>query len=334
MKVPILALGFVVSLTGGIAAHADEAKQIDQDILNKRLGGETKAEEVLPEAGFKKRDEQKPDLAYGAFQRGEYLTAFQLALPLAEKGDAAAQTLIAELYDKGLGIGRDTRQAATWYKIAAESGNREAQFSYALKLLQGRDLPQDKPKGEAMMKKAAEAGHPVAMFNHANQIVANRPTSAGYRQALPFYEKAAENRLADAYYALAVIYREGRTNGIQDPVKARQWLERAAKAGVDTAQIELGIALINGTDGPKDEKLAFSILKGLALRGNVIAQNRVAHMYANGIGVKASQVDAGKWHILASRAGRADLDLDQFIRGLDPKTRQKALRLANEWRGS
>ena len=39
---------------------------------------------------FAKRDD-----AYGAFQRGYYLTALALALPRAEKADPAAQTLIA-----------------------------------------------------------------------------------------------------------------------------------------------------------------------------------------------------------------------------------------------
>ena len=39
-----------------------------------------------------------PDEAFGAFQRGYYLTALSLALPRAEKGDGAAQTLIGEIY--------------------------------------------------------------------------------------------------------------------------------------------------------------------------------------------------------------------------------------------
>ncbi len=300
----------------------DKSTSINEEQLQKRLTGDYS------------KEEKTPDLAYGAFQRGEYLTAFQLALPRAEKGDAAAQTLIAELYEKGLGIAKDTKQSTIWYEIAAKSGNREAQFSYALKLLQGKDLPRNKVAGEAMMKQSAEAGHPIAMFNYANQIVANRQTSAGYRLALPYYEKAAENRLGDAYYALAVIYREGRTTGIQDPVESRKWLEKAARAGVDTAQVEWGIALINGTDGPKDEKLAFAILSNAAATGNVIAQNRLAHMYLQGIGTELSKLDAAKWHILARRAGRFDLTLDQFMASLDDETRKKAVALANRWPGT
>lgn len=68
------------------------------------------------------------DLAYGAFQRGYYLSAFKLALPRAESGEPAAQTLLAELYDRGLGVARDQKKAAIWYRFAAKTGNREAQL--------------------------------------------------------------------------------------------------------------------------------------------------------------------------------------------------------------
>jgi len=316
-------------MAGGFAQATEQGSDdginhpLNEQVLQKRLSGEVDGDKkpILP------------DLAYAAFQRGQYLTAFELALPRARNGDAAAQTLIAELYEKGLGIRRDKKEAAEWYGIAARSGNREAQFAYALKLLEGKHVPKDTQAGRAMMEGAANAGHPLAMFNHANQIVAERPTSAGYRKALPYYEKAAEKRVADAYYALAVIYREGRANGIEDPEKAQVWLEKAANAGIDTAQVELGIALINGSYGTKDEKLAFNILMTAANEGNVIAQNRIAHMFLQGIGTEPSGMEAAKWHIIARRAGRFDLVLDQFLEGLDNETRSKAISLANRWPG-
>lgn len=55
------------------------------------------------------------DLAFGAFQRGYFLTALEFALPRAEKGDVAAQTLIAEIYAKGLGVAQNDERAAGWY---------------------------------------------------------------------------------------------------------------------------------------------------------------------------------------------------------------------------
>jgi len=54
------------------------------------------------------------DAAYGAFQRGYYLTALEFALPRAEQGDRAAQTLIGQIYADGLGVAEDKQKAATW----------------------------------------------------------------------------------------------------------------------------------------------------------------------------------------------------------------------------
>lgn len=331
MKASFLAISMSVAIScclqSGVHAAEKADDAINQDVIQKRLSGAvgTAIKPIKP---------VRPDLPYGAFQRGEYLTAFNLALPLAKAGDAAAQTLIAELYDKGLGIPKEPKEAANWYRIAAETGNREAQFAYGLKLLEGKEVEKDPEKGAQMMEKAALAGHAFAMFNFANQIVATRPTSAGYRKALPFYQKAAQNNISDAYYALSIIYKEGRTNGIEDPDKAREWLVKAANAGVDTAQVELAIELVNGDGGSKDEARAFSLFGQAAVSGNVIAQNRIAHLYRLGIGTKPSQLEAAKWHILAKRAGRFDLVLDNFVAGLEDETRKKAIALANRWPGA
>ena len=291
---------------------------------------EPEAQSRIEEA-FDDKTEVAPDPAYGAYQRGMYLTAFELALPRAEAGDAAAQTLIAELYDLGQGVARDSEKAAQWYKVAALSGNREAKFAYGLRLLQGRDFEQDVKEGIRLMAEAADAGHPLAMFNYATHLISQRPTTAGYRKALPYLERAADHRLADAYYLLAGIYREGLATGIGNPEKARTFLERAAQAGVNEAQVELGIAYATGTDGPKDLAKANSWYLAAARNGNVIAQNRLAHQLFAGLGVQKNITEAAMWHILASRAGRADPVLDEYMRTMDEKSRSKALSMANKW---
>ncbi|WP_204326459.1 hypothetical protein, partial [Stenotrophomonas maltophilia] len=47
---------------------------------------------------------KKPDPAYGAYQRGLYKTAYNLAIERANQGDAAAETLVAEILSRGLGM--------------------------------------------------------------------------------------------------------------------------------------------------------------------------------------------------------------------------------------
>lgn len=310
-----------------------EAEQADQAVSDPVATGEANPNARIGNA-FEQVGEptnSEADYAFGAYQRGRYLTAFQLALPRAEAGDAAAQTLIAELYDLGRGVAKDTKKAAEWYEIAAQSGNREAQFSFAMKLLEGRDVKSDRRRAIDLMREAADAGHPLAMFNYANHLIDQRPTSLGYRRALPYLERAAEFRLGDAYYLLGKIYTDGLATGIGDPAKGKQWTERAARSGVDTAQIEYAMGLMNGLYGEKNPELAYRWFSRAAQSGNVIAQNRIAHMLFTGVGTEQAPIDAAKWHILAKRAGRADPLLDQYFSQLDDDERQKALAGANRW---
>ena len=329
----VLTLSIAISLLAFFGSKADVraddrpvSKNVNSDLStdpDKRIGDAfADADEI---------DAHNPDLAYGAYQKGMYLTAFNLALPRAESGDAAAQTLIAELYDLGRGIARNTKKAAEWYEIAAQSGNREAQFAFAMKLLEGKDVAPDKKRAIALMKQAADTGHPIAMFNYASHLIDQRPTSYGYRKALPYLERAAEYRLSDAYYMMAKIYTDGLANGIGDPARGKEWMQRAALSGIDTAQVELGLGLLNGLYGEPDEKQAYRWFARAAQTGNVIAQNRLAHMLFAGIGTEKQPVEAAKWHILAKRAGRADPLLETYFRQLDEDGRRQALARANRW---
>ena len=85
------------------------------------------------------KSDPNADLAFGAFQRGYYLTAFNEATKrVDEKSDPKAMTLLAELYANGLGIKHDDAKAAEWYRLAAERGDREAMFALAMFRISGR----------------------------------------------------------------------------------------------------------------------------------------------------------------------------------------------------
>ena len=269
--------------------------------------------------------------AFGAFQRGYYLTAMELALPRAQLGDPAAQTLLAELFAAGLGVARDMDDAAFWYKQAAESGDASAQFKYGLMLLEGKYVEADQEKAEELMKKAADAGNAFAQFNHAQFLVSQKPGSSGLFEALPYFENAAEQGVADAQYALAQIYRN--TDGVSDEkrARAREFMEKAARAGYDTAQLDYAIWLIDGVGGPKDYEAGFRWMEVAATRGNVVAQNRMAVLHINAIGTSGDPVEAGKWYILSRRAGYDDRTLDDFYQGLTEDEQKQAIEAANKF---
>ena len=88
--------------------------------------------------------EPAADLAFGAFQRGEYLTAYTEATRRIEATkDPKAMTLVAELLANGLGVKRDEARAVHWYKLAAEAGDRAAIYALGIHYLEGRGAPQN-----------------------------------------------------------------------------------------------------------------------------------------------------------------------------------------------
>lgn len=274
-------------------------------------------------------DGRPADLAYGAYQRGFYLTALELALPRAESGDPAAQTLIAELYWHGRGVAQNPKKAAEWYRFAAEGGSREAQFSYASILMEGEYVEADRKLGEQFMRKAAAAGHPRAQFNVAQLITSRRPTWAGFKRALPFYKSAAEAGIADAQYAMANIHAEAKGVPYSDDEQARDWLRKSALGGLDSAQVEYGVWLANGRGGKADKTKARFWFIRAAMQGNILAQNRLARIYAFADPKNPDLVRAGAWHIISRRAGLNDTDLDRLFQSLPDIDKKRAIEAAN-----
>lgn len=274
------------------------------------------------------------DEAYGAYQRGLYVTALAKALPRAEAGDAVAQTLVAEMMMRGQGIAHDAKGAAFWYGQAAERGDPAAMFQYALILMQGRFVARDKAKADEYMRRAAEAGNASAQFNWAQILVADNPGAKGLKLALPFYEKSAEQGISDAQYAVAQLYLAIHDLPSDKKAKAREWLERAAKAGFDTAQLDMGLWYVNGIGGERDYDKGFEWMRIAALRGNVVAQNKLAHLYINALGTRPNPVEAAKWYVLSRRAGLPDPALEDFYLGIEEDQQRQAIEAANHFRRS
>jgi TPR repeat protein len=272
------------------------------------------------------------DPAYGAYQRGLYLTALNLARPRAEAGDGAAQTLMAEILSRGLGVPRNETEAAMWYQRAAEQGVPEAQFQYALLLMDGRFVKKDEKEAYALLQAAAEAGNQLAQFNFAQLLVRREPGDSGMAKAVVYYERAAGAGVADAQYAMAQVYANGVGGRPRDEAEARKWLEKAARQNFDTAQLDLATWLVEGRGGPRDYKAGFEWMSRAARGGNVAAQNRLAKLYMAGLGTDPDSILAAAWYFTARRAGLKDPEMEDFLDGLTDEEQKEALVRANRLR--
>ncbi|HXQ03160.1 MAG TPA: tetratricopeptide repeat protein, partial [Bradyrhizobium sp.] len=110
-------------------------------------------------------DDPRVDLVFGAYQRGQYKTAFDLASKRAQDtGDPKAMTMLGELYANALGVKRDYAKAADWYKRAADGGDREGMFALAMLRLAGRGGPVNREEAVKLLASSAKLGNPKAAY--------------------------------------------------------------------------------------------------------------------------------------------------------------------------
>jgi TPR repeat protein len=126
-----------------------------------------------------------------ASQKGDYATALKIYRPLAEQGNASAQTALGVIYEHGQGVPQDFRQALLWYIEAAYQGDPDAQSNLGAMYANGWGVPQD------------------------------------YAQAVVWYRQAGERWNAGAQRNLGLMYEHGQ--GVpQDYVSAHMWLSLEA----------------------------------------------------------------------------------------------------------
>jgi uncharacterized protein len=275
----------------------------------------------LPLLSLRPADAAEPDLAFGAFQTGRYLTAFGIATNRVElRKDPKSMTLLGELYAGGLGVPQNDAKAVEWYKLAADRGDREAMFALAMFRLQGRGGPRDRDAGAKWLAAAAKLGHPLAAYDLALLYMEGQLFPQDFTRAAELLRTAAQAGLPEAQYALGTLYKQGR--GVaKDMKEAARLLGLAAIADNSDAQVEYGIALFNGDGVPKNEQAAAVIFRQAALHGNPVAQDRLARILAEGRGAPKNPVEATKWHLISKARGETNLTLDDFVNKLDPATR-------------
>jgi TPR repeat protein len=61
-----------------------------------------------------------------AYNRGDYAPAVKLFRPLAQSGNAKAQSVMGVMYRKGQGVARSSARAFMWFSMAAARGDAKA----------------------------------------------------------------------------------------------------------------------------------------------------------------------------------------------------------------
>ena len=268
------------------------------------------------------------DLAYAAYQTGHYRRALTEALKRieADSSDAAAMTLLGEIYRQGLGVPLDQKIATEWYERAAARGDINATFALAIALLDDASGRRDPARAGILLRQAAAAGNAAANYNLALALLATGQAGDD-ALAVKSLGIAAEGGIGDAMHALGILAKQARGMPKSDVVAA-QWMAKAVQTGHLPAEIEYAIMLFNGTGVARDESAAAKLLLRAAGKGNPIAQNRIARLYQIGRGIPPDSIEAAAWHLAARARGLDDPALDQLFDRLTPEQQSRAARLA------
>ena len=149
----------------------------------------------------------------------------------ARQGDAGAQFILGLMYFKGKGVPEDHREAAKWFRKAAEQGDAGAQFNLGVMYFKGEGVPEDHREAVKWLRKAAEQGYARAQFNLG---VRGEGVLKDYREAVKWYRMAADQGHAGSQFRLGVMYFFG--GGVpKDYVKAYAWMNLAAAQGDENA---------------------------------------------------------------------------------------------------
>lgn len=214
-----------------------------------------------------------------AYERGEYRTAREKLMPLAEIGVAMAQNTIGKMYLQGQEVQKDYGKALLLFRKAAKQKLPSAQNNLAVMYAGGYGVPQD------------------------------------FKQAIEWFEKAASQGYTIAANNLADIYEQG-TFVNKNPIEAEKWRYRAQGMAPARNNEPLNVKFAGDEDYEKAQahyyefefKDAAPLFLAAAKKGHPEAQLKLASMYQRGQGVEKNKQQAKYWEKKAAAAGYSDND--------------------------
>ena len=96
-----------------------------------------------------------------AYQKGDYATALKIYRPLAEQGNASAQTAIGVIYEHGQGVPQDFDRPCSGDIEAAYQGDPDAQSNLGAIYANGWGVPQDYAQAACGTARPVSGGTPV-----------------------------------------------------------------------------------------------------------------------------------------------------------------------------
>ena len=230
-----------------------------------------------------------------ASHKGDYLTAFREFRSLAENGHANAQIQLGRMYEMGLGVKQDYKEASKWYQRAAIQGDKTA----------GEKLLEMRKKGLTTTFQPAvpdswqgNTTEPQSQYDIGIMYFKGIGIERDYAIAYRWFHMAANQGHARAQNDMAFLLSKGL--GVQqNKPEAYIWFLRAAEQGFADAQYNLGVMLSHGTEKgmPQHFMLAYMWFEIAAQNGILEARNNQVRLapQMQAPQLEEAKIQARKW---------------------------------------
>lgn len=124
------------------------------------------ADKVSPDAAKAiAKENANFEAGIAAYETNNLPLAYKEFLAAAKGGHADSQFNVALMYEKGIGVGKDEKEAVVWYGKSAAQGNAAAQFNLGVLYENGRGTKIDFAKANEWYRKASVQGDALAIGN-------------------------------------------------------------------------------------------------------------------------------------------------------------------------
>ncbi|MDL2274864.1 Sel1-like repeat-containing protein kinase family protein [Desulfosarcina sp. OttesenSCG-928-G10] len=227
-------------------------------------------------------------------------------LAAASEDHPDVQMMLGQVYRLGLaGEKQNFSEALKWYQRAAEQNNAAAQTNLGVMYQKGQGVRQNDAEAAKWYQRAADQGSAVAQTHLGHLYQQGGGVEQSDAEAMKWFEKAAEQGYAPAQGSLGWMYQQGKGT-TQNDAEAVRWFRLAADQGNADAQYNLGLACQNGSGVGQNLSEAARLYQLAASQGHAGAQNNLGRMYSMGEGVHRNDAEAVKWLQKSVDQGNAD----------------------------
>ncbi len=246
--------------------------------------------------------EQVFQRALAARLRGDFGTLLKDMSALAQKGYPRAQLQMGMIYERGLGVPQDYKQAQEWYLKALSNGVVDAPAKIGWLYEHGFGVEKDFGKAAEYYQRAI-ADESALGYTHMGYLYeTGKGVERNRERAAEYYRIGMEKGNYLAMARLGFLYQKGL--GVrQDEQKAVDLYKQAVEHGQPYAMARLGQMYNLGHVVPVDHAKAMALIRE-SLRYNLPASYAfMGFMYENGWETKQDYEEAIKWYEKA-----ADMD--------------------------